>query len=405
MNTLPHHQHGAASLLITLALLTVITFVSLYTSRTVMMEQKISANEYRSRVAFESAEAGAEAAIAYISNDWDRNDDGNPDPVFDTDGDDVGDSQSANITLASGTVTGSVRVTVTDISDNDLVAMQIQSVGTSPDGSAERTITQVMAVVSPLPNAPDNPLLTRGTIVINGSATVHNEEGASTIWSGSDVDLGSNNSTKTKIADPNDANYPDCLGGSVKCGVISSSDRYTAGLDIIENDDSLANLTGDEFFENFFGLPPNEYRNSRVTLEVAAANVASAHDADPPGLQLATNEIVWVDGDVSMNGGTVGCTTAVTGNNVCPANNIEPSIVIIDGDASFSGSPHFYGLLYITGEVTVSGDLYVRGAQVVQGNNATTTGSLDIWYDSSVLRNIAQNGRLGGGGGSWRDFE
>lgn len=405
---LPIYQRGAASLLISLVLLTVITFVSLYTSRSVLMEQKISSNEYRSRIAFETAEAGAEDAIAYIN--WggkkgDRNDDGALDPVFDTNGDGIGDSNTADIQLADGTVTGHVALTLTNVSSGGTFAIKIESTGTSPDNTASRTITQVLALVPGIPNVPDNPLLTRGSIVIDGSATVYNDQGASTIWSGSAVDLGSNNSTHTQIANPDDPNYPDCLGGSVDCGTVNSSDRYTAGLDIIENDDSLAHLTDDEFFKNFFGALPETYHDSRVTLDVLAANVDQYASADPPGIRLATNEVIWVEGDTSIDGGTVGCASAVVGAGTCPTADLKPSIVIINGDATFSGTPHFYGLLYVTGNVSVSGNLDITGAMVVQGANLNTSGSLNVKYDSGVLGKASDSGGLGNGGGSWRDFE
>jgi len=404
--SMPFYQRGAASLLISLVLLTVITFVSLYTSRTVLMEQKISANDFRSRIAFETAEAGAEDAIAYINGGWDRDDDGVLDAVYDTNGDGVGDINTTDIKLSDDTtVTGHVVVELTDVSSGDIVAIKVKSTGTSPDRTASRIITQVLALVPGIPNIPDNPLLTRGSIVIDGSATVFNDQGASTIWSGSAVDLGSNNSTHTQIANPDDANYPNCLGGSVDCGTVNSSDRYTSGLDIVENDDSLANLSDDEFFVNFFGALPETYHDSRVTLDVLGANVGNLASADPPGLDLATNEVIWVEGNANIDGGTVGCSTAVTGANECPAANLKPSIVIINGDVTFSGSPHFYGLLYITGNVSVGGGLDVTGAMVVQGENLNTSGSLDVKYDSGVLSSASKKGKPGGGGGSWRDFD
>lgn len=419
--SMPFHQRGAASLLISLVLLTVITFVSLYTSRTVLMEQKISSNEFRSRIAFESAEAGAEDAIAYLNGGWDRNEDGNVDFIYDTNADGLTDSNSSDVTVTlpdpndpNSTVTvttGHVDLLLTNVSVGGVFAINIEATGRSPDGSASRTINQVIARVPGIPNVPSNPLLTKGAIVVNGAAQVKNPQGASTIWSGSSVDLGSNNATHTLIADPNDTtNYPNCLGGSVACDTVNSSDRYTAGLDVIENDDSLNHLNGDEFFKNFFGTEPKTYHDSRDVVDVAGANVANDFTDDPPGINLATEAIVWVDGSagsVKISGGTVGCEVAVTGANVCPTNDIKPSIVIIDGDVNFTGNPKFYGLLYITGNVTSAsgGTLSVTGAMVVQGDNVSTKGNINITYNTDVLSRSSDTGPLGGGGGSWRDFE
>ncbi|TNG02135.1 MAG: hypothetical protein EP297_01520, partial [Gammaproteobacteria bacterium] len=73
---LKSQQRGAMSLLISLVILVLITFVSLYTAHTVSMEQKITGNEFRSRQSFEAAEAGLRGALTYLRNGIDRNDDG-----------------------------------------------------------------------------------------------------------------------------------------------------------------------------------------------------------------------------------------------------------------------------------------------------------------------------------------
>ncbi len=395
------YQQGVATLLVSLVVLTTITFISLYTARTVMVEQKISTNEYRSRMAFEAAETGAEFAIAYIIDGRDRDSDGQlpgsdaDEFLFDTDAD--GTTDSNTMTLPNGS---SVAVSMQNADDGDLTATEITAQGWSDDGTATRTVTQTVAVVSPLPNAPENPLTTRGTVVINGSATVHNPEGNSTIWSGGDVDLGANNSTSTEVADPNDIDYPDCLGQPLDpCDLIQASDRYVASLDIIEYDSSLSNLSNSDFFTNFFGVSPEVYRETRATMDI---DIAAGDSIDQ--IHLATNEYIWVDGNLNVNGKTVGCSQAMTGSSLCPQANWGPSILIVDGDLNLSGGPHFYGLVFVTGNVNINGNATFQGAIVTQGDTTNTTGSLDVWYNSALLDLIAQGGRPAGGGGSWRDF-
>ena len=118
-----------------------------------------------------------------------------------------------------------VTVTLTDLSSN-MTNIQIVATGRSDDGTAVRQITQTIMTINPLPNAPDNPVITRGSMVIGGSATVHNPEGHSTIWSGDDVDLGSNNSTATEIADSTQVSYPGCMYTPMTCSW--EADRVTA---------------------------------------------------------------------------------------------------------------------------------------------------------------------------------
>jgi hypothetical protein len=233
-------------------------------------------------------------------------------------------------------------------------------------------------------------------MIISGSATVHNSEGHSTIWSGNDVDLGSNNSTSTEVPDIGDAGYPACMDIPMTCALVSASNRLIAGVDVIENDSSLGSLSDDEFFENFFGTNPTTYRASMVTVDVAAADTADA--------ELATHEVVWIEGNASFNGGTFGCTTNVTGSNVCPTANTKPSIIIVNGDASFSGTPHFYGILFVRGNVSAGGNTTIHGAMVVGGNASSTGGSLDVWYSSNVLAGTALAGASTGSAGTWKDF-
>lgn len=398
MTGVKYRQAGSATLVMCLVLLVLITMVSVYTSRTVLLEQKISANDFRSRQAFEAAESGLTAAVSYLGSAGgaDKNSDGVVDPVFDTDADGIGDASS--ITFADNS---SVTVTLAGA----FPSFTMQSVGVSDDLTATRTVRSLAATVDTLPNAPDNPLTTRGSVVINGSATVHNPEGHSTIWSGNDVELGANNSTSTNIADPTDPDYPSCMDTSMSCDTTRSSSKVAIGLDVIEHDSSLGNLTPAQMFQNFFGTSMENYRASRVSLEVMAANANNlASNSASPGMDLGAGEVIWVEGDASISKVTVGCEVPVTGSNVCPGASVNPSIVIVNGNLETSGTPHFYGLLYIIGDMNMSSSTSIMGAAIVSGETSSTSGSLDVWYNSDVLNNVRDNGPLAGAPGSWQDW-
>ncbi|WP_455203697.1 pilus assembly PilX family protein, partial [Kaarinaea lacus] len=374
-------QRGAASLIVSIVILAVITIVTIYTSKTIITEQKLANNDYRARQAFEAAEAGINAAIHYLSDDPDTDEDGNIDFIFDSDNDDVTDTNTA--TVGSNNL---VQVSVSDESgDNSMTVLEVTSVGYSDDRSATRTILRVMSTLDPLPNTPDNPLTTRGGVVVTGSATISNPEGASTIWSGDDVDLGSNNSTATRVADVTDPGYPSCMDVSQSCGTVPSSNKVTVGLDVIEYDTNLSNLSANEFFQNFFGMPPSTFRESMATIDTTPANADTA-------AHLAVNEIVWIEGNTTFSSSlTVGCNTAVSGGNDCASagGNTKPSILIVNGNATFNGNPHFYGLVFVTGSVTISGNTTVEGALVTGGAlNNNTGGSLDVTYDGSMLQRV-----------------
>lgn len=402
-------QRGALTLAVSLAILMLSTLVTFNVSKAILMEQRITNNDTRAKMAFEAAEAGIVAALDYIENDPDRDLSLNTygasntpcglpagstmDCIFDTDADGMGDTNIS--TVGSATVT----VTLTDLSSN-LTNIQIVATGTSDDGSAVRQITQSIMTINPLPNAPDNPVITRGTMIIGGSATVHNPEGHSTIWTGSEIDMGSNNSTATEVPDVSAADYPVCMDTPPNfcTSLTQASDNAVKGLDVIENDSSLSALSVADFFQNFFGLSPTTYRSSMVTIDVAAAAANAAID-------LATHEVIWIQGNHTFSGVTVGCTTAVTGSNVCPLANQKPSIVIVNGDATFSGGPHFYGILFVMGDVTISGNTTVRGALVTAGSTTSNTGgSFDVWYNSTILGGTSMAGATTGSAGTWKDF-
>ena len=396
----PRSQHGAVTLVLAIVLLVLTSMVAAYTGSTVLFEQKVSANEFRAGQAFEAAESGLSSAIAYMAarGGADKDRDGVIDPVYDLDGDGIGD------------------VNTDTFSDNSSVAVSIggafpnyaiEAVGVSDDLTATRTVRMIGTSVDALPNVPQNPLTTRGEVVLNGSATVSNPEGHSTIWGGEDVDLGSNNATATNIADPNDSGYPTCMDTPMTCGTTRSSTKVAVGMDVIENDSSLANLTESQMFQNFFGSSMANYRESRVTLEVAGANAnnLSTDDANP-GIHLATGEVIWVEGDTVLeNTTTVGCAVPVVGAGNCDEADLDPSVLIINGNLETKGTPTFYGIVYVIGSIFLGGNNTVHGAMVVSGQiQSTTGGSLDILYNSDVLGASRDNGPLAGSPGSWRDW-
>ena len=383
-------SRGAITLAVSLGILVLSTLVTFSVSRAILMEQRITNNGQRALQAFEAAEAGMLQAYAYLSENPDADNDGVVDAVFDTDADGVGDSN----TMAVGTA--SVTVTVTDLL-GDMSRLRIRAQGFSDDRSATRTVTQEMVTLRALPNVPGNPIISRGTVTISGSATVHNQEGHSTIWSGGDVDLGSNNSTSTEVPDMTHPNYPACMDTPGTCVLATASNRTLAGVDVIEHDSSLGSLTPNELFQNFFGMTPQQYRETMVTIDVAAASA-------PAAIHLAQNEVIWVEGDLNLNGRTIGCTSAVTGNNVCPVANRRPSILIVNGDISWAGTPHIYGMLFVMGDSSSSGNVTIHGATAIAGNASSSGGSFDIWYNSDILAGASLSGVSASSAGTWKDF-
>lgn len=421
-----HQQRGAMTILISLIFLVLITLISLYTAKTVNMEQKIASNDARSKMAFEAAEAGLEAADAYASvNGFDA--DVTDDLVFEADGSVSTDGAGAS---ASKTFSNGSTVTVSLAQDGDDYV--ITSVGTSDDGVATRTIEQMIGKANPLATTPNSPFTARAGITVGGSATIHNPETATTIVTGSlaKVSGGTINTRIPMYTDNGNNNYPACDGGKrpcddgtlyvgcpgteyVKCAVQDGASKSVSG-DIIEGETTLAGYTADEFFEATFGVTKAVFKASVATLVIDGADFG---DDYPDGANKAVDQIIWVDGNVSSSA-TVGCTETMGQRSTNQASDgygafdttckdaggtRGGSIVVVDGDYDTNGAK-IIGLLYVIGDVDTNGNPEVHGAMIVEGQDTQVTGSLDIWYDSGILANLENLGSSVAASGSWKDF-
>ena len=383
-------QRGAASLLMALIILVLITGMTLISTQIYTLEQRTAGNELRQRQAFDAAMSGFERAMAYIE----QNNGPVASPSDPPDGD-VADTIAAPSTNpASRTSVSSggnyaVEICDPDIStyplpsaptgsctaathaSNKLKRLLIYARGWSDDNTGVRNIIAVLERTPGLANAPGNPLTTSGTAAINGSGDVTNPEGHSTIWSGQTVTF-TNANFKTNILSPGGTN------------IIETSNRDSFGPDVIQNDGNVATLTGDEFFANFFGTTPTNYKANYATTIFDSANIGS-YDG-------ATRQIMWAEGDASLSGNLTFGTAA------------DPVILIVNGNLDSGGTVTVNGLLYVIGNLTGNGNTTVNGAVVVQGN-VDVSGSFDIVFDSSLLNDLGSTGRAAVSPGSWKDWK
>ncbi len=395
---LKNNQKGGATLFTAISILVLMTLVLLFTARTMVFETKVSSNFMRGKQAFEAAETGVNYAIENFE----------------------GDALTCIRNVTASTCVANVSATSNTAATFDLTVDEngvLESVGYSDDKSARHVIYAVVDNLDPLPSPPDNPLTARGTAVIQGSATIYNPEGASTIWSGKQTDLGSNNSTATYVADPSDVgalsdDYPACLESPMTCRVTRSSNKTLVGLDVVSKDSNLANLDENEFFANFMGATPANYERYVATKVFTPAEFAAAYSAG-----TLAGEVVWVNGDLNLNGAVLGCGSA-SNISYAPGSSSgstipysacdsapDPMILVVDGDMTASGNNVTYGYVYVRGDFdSAGGNFTVHGAMVVE-ENADPTGSLDIWFNSSVLTLLRDIGNYSIASGSWRDFE
>lgn len=393
-------QRGMATLLVSVILLFLATILIITVSRTTLMEQRMAANEIRSRKAFEAAQAGIDRAMVTMLTtgvDADNNNvaDAGPSAQLwaspETSGSryfvsfcQPGIALPANV---CDTIAAPVCTSVTPVFFNTPLVV---SCGWSDDGIGRKLVQQAVGTVGGAASAPTNPLISKGAVNVGGSANVVNYFNNLSIWAGGSLtSIGNSGKSFVRnptVAPPSPETVPPGPPNSCTTSTdyVCLTDKNTTGPDVIANDPTLANLTNAQMFTNFTGQPDLATYEALVADRVIAANQANT-------LTGKMGEAIVVNGDTTLPNSTIG-------------SRDRPVVLIVNGNLDLQGTPTVYGLVYITGNVTGGGNVTVQGSMVVQGV-VQPTGSLDIIYDPLATTRAANNtGRRGWIPGSWRDW-
>jgi len=416
---LQKRQRGAATLVVAVVLLISITLVTILTAKTVLMETKIEANNYRTMQAVSAANYALDYGLNYFDNGgFDQYDetvnpapttlgsDGVVDNIYKLD-DDADDDQLRLIsddlqqtTFATVSFdTGATRCAGTASWEDGLIS----ATGFSDDRVATRTVSVCVGPLALLnDDVPDIPLISRSQVGLTGNANITNRYSNTNIWSGDTVEIGSSSSMETFIKDPAtgplDPGDPDDLARLLDTDPtldtqMVSNNNLGNGLDIIDSDPSLGNLSATDFFNNFFGT------DDMSVIEGLADNIGQSYTdiADAIG----KSGLIYVAGDQSLNSnGMIG---SIDGDG--------PAILIVDGDLRATGGPTIYGLVYVVGELTIAGTVSIVGSSIVEGAGATEpivngTGTLNLvyWKDFLEASDTLPPGLTTVIDGSWRDW-
>jgi len=359
------NQFGFATLTMIAIVLLMMTVLAVVGTKTAVTEQKVAANEYRAKQAFEAAEAGLEFGQVYA-------DQNRATLLLDTNNNGYIDSYSSaytsNVSLANST---SYSLIFTNPIANDFNMIEITSIGTSPDGTVSRTVRQLFASYTLFSNGPFATLVSKGAVDFSGDLTITNTTSPTTIWSGGGVSL-------TGSAETDAGNGNGSSSGNI-------------GTDIQQNDTNLSTLTDDAFFETFVGTTRAVARETANLVYTNNTNTNYSSLLD--GVQ---GKLIWIEqtaGNAVLNGGTIGSVDF-------------PVVLIINGNLSVSGNVMIYGAIYIANNFTNNGagTVQVNGAMIVEGTT-TATGTPDVTYNPTIFDNI--NEKLGSFvkvPGSWRDI-
>jgi len=421
LNTLTK-QIGAASLLTAVILLVAITLVSILTAKTVLQDTKITANNYRTAQANSAAQAAMDAAVSYyLEGGLDHDNLGNIDYINAGVEPTVALCQvpvtTKNVTAYNTTLVAPNQTTFSrfyfdntlgnscGITTSDMTQGMITAKGWSDDCSAVRTITQCVAPFDILNggDSPQQPFVSRAGVGVFGNAKIINRYNNSSIWAGGpDSVHGASYGTYNRPSDTQLIDYTqaelDSSCAASPCNDVDNPGPNTQivsnaasgnGIDVITNDATLKNQSSNDFFQLFFAKTKQEIK---TVAENSGRIFAPSDSLD------GESGLIWVDGDVNING------TDVIGS----PNNLV--ILIIDGNLDKLNGATIYGIIYVTGTLEIAGNPIVKGSMVAESlTNSTGAGTLTLvykpWGDSTggtPLPFIPGTGAIVAG--SWKDW-
>lgn len=445
--SVPPARRGAASLAVVMVLFFVITLVAAYTSRNLLFEQRTSANQYRSTLAFEAADAGVEWAIARLNEgvmnddcteltpatavgaqpsfrqryltidastgviaaqtqpavapavpklagcvfngaDWVCHCPNTGDPVLAAP---VGSGPFPAfwvrfLSTQVGGRPGIVRIQVNACTRLDPLCLSFDRQAQSGDGLA--TVWSMVALRSAMPTAPAAALTVRGTF----------DDGSPS------------DNPRVSNTDPTSGGITIHGGGAVSPGahvLLESLPGTPAALSTRQNDPALAlpNLTipyttlandgRERMFNSVFGTWSTTYFAQPGVAVVPCGGGCDADDVNAAVARFPGHAIRVSGAGPLRIDANIGSAAA-------------PVLIIADGSVEFGGgAPVMNGVVYSrAADWLLEGDGTLQGAAIAERNFRFEDDDPIIAYDRDVILRIQRlNGSFAKVAGSWRDFQ
>lgn len=413
MNVIKHSskQRGIGSLLMAVVLLVLSILLAYYAASGAITEQRLAANQVRTKQAFMAAQAGIEQALEYMKNGGvDKNGNGQADALTAVT---LGGGAAYAVAYCDAAITPPAcpaapgALTCTGPAATSLTRMQVWSCGWSDDQSSVQRVTQLVMGTPATAggSSPPVPLITLGSAnLLVGGASILNYENDLTTWSGQSFQ-GQSNTGKTFIRDTSVYPVPDPnfnvrnVGNSPACnnpptGYVCSTQGSTTGHDVIEADQNLASMGVDGLFAASFGTNQTNYRDNVASWRVNLTNntVPNTNSTNINSIYGKGDTAIWVEGNGTIDG-VVGSANA-------------PVVLIVNGNLSLGANAVINGILFVTGNLNSNGTPTVYGSATV-GGTANTTGNLKVVYDSYKSKGGSPYNSLGVPtklNGSWKDW-
>lgn len=353
-------QNGAATLLITMVLMLLITSAAIFTAKFSSQDVRISANDYRAK----QAETAAQAGVDHTLNILNKQDIINNNAATGTIG-------PANLTATIGgqnIVLGSYQATYEILDLNNAAAtmlgknnlVRITSTGKSADNSASKKIETMARFAPVLVNEPKGNIIARGNVKLGtgggGNITIDNDKSKFFVWSGGAI-----------------TNYSGSTALDNSSGIFSSS--LSPKPQLLPNDTLLSatlnDASGDKYFRAFFGADRTVIKKLATVVDGSDSNL---------NIKLSNGgRFYWLTGNVILNNSTYGGSTT----------NPGPVIIFVENGATLTlNNATINGLLYIdTSWTHGSGSMStINGALIINGNLAVANaGKLTINYPYSTI--------------------
>lgn len=409
-DTLRFRQHGAATLLLSIVLLLVLTIVAAYASRSALLDLAITGNQARHKEAQSHAEAVLDCALAlYAANGLYETGTSprTPTQILNTE---CNQSSGVNATvyylkhastdpthgLTSSTLFRRCPFapTIDNLHSEGLNPGFLYAVGRSTDQSATYCVGVVVSAQRALGSGTNNIATITAAIAtsakLTGNLTVtNNNSGGVNIWTGTDIsDM--NGSFETKISIDGNPNQV----SSEKDG-----NKFYVGPDVIFNDPDVRKtainpVTGQPlpfsaFYNNIFGVD--------LASVIAGADVRlSAGQTLPAASDAYAGKVIYVN---------TGGSSFDPGIDLGTAD--KPVLLIVDGDLELNGNKNIYGtivtkkLARLNGTVTIEGNLVAATMDTLNGTLRITAPPPVNPTDKADPRNFWLPMPVAG---SWRDW-
>ena len=403
-----NHQRGAAVLLISIVLLVGITLITVFAARVGVIDQRISANEYRHKEAQSAADAGLEQATAFINQNsslysglaagWSDCTTSSPlqltfpctsggktyEKVYSVISGTTISPLNYMVSLDSGILSDSYLVFTTSTSaDNILTAV---AKGASLDGSADAYAQVSYAQVSiGIPG--DIPPIIASYLDVNGNFTIvadphagNNDGVPISGWtatldgtsSGSwqTCHLGSYKNDDDICSEAFDDQSPTNNTGWGGCDCEENlSENGAPSYDLFEDKD---NFPDDVFAYVFGGASKADIKSQTALVSHVYSDCSGLASVD-----LSVSPLVWIEGSCTIPD-DVGDQT-------------HPIVLIVEDLLKINASHHVWGLLVTLDAMQLSGGPTIHGSIVSDSNTKLTAGGYTQIYDPKVLTSLTDD--------------